>query len=346
MRRWCAALWLAGAVHAADFATPGGPLPANLGEVAATLREDAYDLELLISFGTSKGGSAGHLALAIREPGQADDTVWSANFYADRSPEHAQRYNRELMLAIPKMEYLFGTRSSLGDNASFGLDFGEAYKRAVIGIRAHGVPAAERAALTAFFHRVNEDFAKKASWPDYHAGEVVYGYMDLNCAKTIGGAFRYGAGYEGVDVKSAWPFGSVRVIAGPSANIPADMAMKIMSAWRERGYAMDVVLYKKYPASAWVDPLEDEKVAFRDLPNRFPSVLSRDFRRDAGRYRDYDNLFAMYLFYNLGRFSVSFEGERLVIEAAKAPMPYDEAVARAREGARTPGDHTELYDFP
>ena len=40
---------------------------ANIGDIASVLREDPYDMELLISYGTSKGGSAGHLALAIRD---------------------------------------------------------------------------------------------------------------------------------------------------------------------------------------------------------------------------------------------------------------------------------------
>jgi hypothetical protein len=45
-------------------------------------------MELLISFGTSKGGSAGHLALAIRDQVPGDAMVYSANFYADRAREH------------------------------------------------------------------------------------------------------------------------------------------------------------------------------------------------------------------------------------------------------------------
>jgi hypothetical protein len=343
MRPWFvgALLALTLTVHAADFATPGGPLPANVDEIVATLRQEPYDLELMISFGTSKGGSAGHLALAIRDPGAADDTVWSANFYADRAPEHAGRYNRDLMLAIPKKEYLFGTASSLGENASFGLDFGELYKRSVIGIRVAGVPAGEREGLKAFFNRLNEDFRERRAWTDYHAGEVVYGYLNLNCAKTIGSAFRYGAGYEALDVPGIWPpFSAVRAISATRANIPTEMAIKLVREWRARGYSMDLVLYKKYPASPYVDPHEEEPVAFKDLPNRFPSVLSRDFRREQGRYEDYDNLFAMYLFYNLGRYSVTFDpaAPRLVIERAKAPMGYDEAARAAEASARADAD--------
>ncbi len=102
-------------------------------------------MELLISFGTSKGGSAGHLALAIRDQARGDDLVYSANFYADRAPKHAKGfYTDDLMVRIPKKEYLFETTSSLGETASFGLDFGEIYKRSVIGVRVYGVPAAEK----------------------------------------------------------------------------------------------------------------------------------------------------------------------------------------------------------
>lgn len=337
-RAWFAAAWLsfAMAAGAAGFGTPGGPPPANLDEIADFLRQDPYDLELLVSFGTSKGGSAGHLALAIRDQAPGDDLVYSANFYADREPEHEGRYNADLMVRVPKKEYLYGTASSLGEKASFGLDFGEVYKRSVIGVRVYGVPAREKEALAAFFARVNDDYRNRARWTDYHAGETRYGYLDLNCAKTIGAAFRHGAGYGELEVKSSWPLSWIRAVAALTANIPTEMALKLMREWDARGYAMDVVLYRKYGASTYVDPHEEEKVAFKDLPNRFPSVLSRDFRREQGEYEDYDNLFAMYLFYNLGRYGVRVDGTngRLAIERSKMPLDYPRAAALAAESAQ------------
>jgi hypothetical protein len=78
-RAWCAAaalLFAAGAA-AADFGSRSGPAPANVDELMAVLRQDPYDMELLISYGTSKGGSAGHLALAIRDQVPGDDVVYS-----------------------------------------------------------------------------------------------------------------------------------------------------------------------------------------------------------------------------------------------------------------------------
>ena len=135
---WCvaAALMFAASVAAADFGSRGGSEPANIDEIAELLQQDPYDMELLISFGTSKGGSAGHLALAIRDLVPGDDLVYSANFYADRKPEHERDfYTDDLMVRIPKKEYLYGTASSLGLKASFGLDFGAIYKRSAIGDR-------------------------------------------------------------------------------------------------------------------------------------------------------------------------------------------------------------------
>src|SRR5690349_6075838 len=158
---WVATLALA--AGAQPFGHPGGPEPANLDELMARLARNPYDLELLISFGTSKGGSAGHLALAIREPGSSDDMVYSANYYADRAPEHEGRfYTADLMTRVPKTEYLFRTTSSLGDTASFGLDFGEIYKRSVVGVRVYGVPPAEKSALAAYFQRINHDYHTRA----------------------------------------------------------------------------------------------------------------------------------------------------------------------------------------
>src|SRR6266576_6231463 len=99
-------LMLAANPATAEFGTRGGSEPANIDEIADVLRNDPYDMELLISFGTSKGGSAGHLALALRDDGANDDIVWSANFYADRDSAHAaDRYVDDLMIRVAKKEY-------------------------------------------------------------------------------------------------------------------------------------------------------------------------------------------------------------------------------------------------
>ena len=337
-----AALAFASHAAAADFGSPGGPAPANIDEIAAVLRQDPYDLELLISFGTSKGGSAGHLALAVRDRAANDDLVYSANFYADRDPGHAKDfYIDDLMTRIPKKEYLFGTTSSVSDKASFGLDFGEIYKRSVIGVRVYGVPAAEKEALTAYFRRMNDDFHARARNTEYHDGEVKYDYLRLNCAKTIGSAFRYGAGYKDLEIESARLLSRSKVVAAANANIPAEMAMKLLEQFNARGYGLDVVFYRRYAGSTYVDPHEEEKVAFKDLPNRFPSVLSRDFRKDEGEYQDVDNLFAMYLIYNLARYSVRVNEltKLLEIGESKNPMPYPEAAKLATQSARSDSEN-------
>ncbi|SBT10621.1 conserved exported hypothetical protein [Candidatus Propionivibrio aalborgensis] len=363
-----ATLFFATELVAADFGSKDGVAPANIDEITEILRQDTYDLELLISFGTSKGGSAGHLALAVRDGVPGDDLVYSANFYADRSDEHASGfYTADLMLGIPKKEYLFKTSSSLADTAAFGLDFGEIYKRSVIGVRVYGVPADEKTAVTDFFQRVNADYHRQAEDTEYHDGEVKYDYMRLNCAKTIGAAFRFGAGYEHLEVTSARLLKRRRIVVAATANIPMEMAMKLIKEWGARGYAMDVVLYKKYDGSTFVDPHDEPPVAFKDLPNRFPSVLSRDFRRDAGEYEDFDNLYAMHLLYSLGRYRVQVNEQTLLLEVkqAKNTKPYAEAVELATAGARSDmennrrkllfrskgkyfwesADNSHLYDF-
>ena len=330
----------AAGASASDFGTRGAPAPANIDEIANVLREDPYDLELLISFGTSKGGSAGHLALSIRAG--ASESVYSANFYADRSREHAKGfYTDDLMVRIPKMEYLFATTSTLADTAAFGLDFGEVYKRSVVGVRVYGVPAAEKQALESFFRRLNDDYHHRARDTEYHDREIKYDYLRLNCAKTIGSAFRYGAGYKDLEVTSAPILSGRRIVAAANANIPTEMAMKLVKEWNARGYAMDVVLYRKYEGSTYVDPHDEEKIAFKDLPNRFPSVLSRDFRRDQGEYKDYDNLFAMYLLFDLGKYSVRVNERTLLleIEKEKDPMTYQEAARLANRSARSDSEN-------
>jgi hypothetical protein len=333
-----AALMFAVDGAAADFGSRGGPEPTNIAEITQVLQRDRYDMELLISFGTSKGGSAGHLALAIRDAASGDELVHSANFYADRDPEHeALFYTDDLMARIPKAEYLFGTASSLGEKASFGLDFGEVYKRSVVGVRVYGVPAEEKAALAAFFARINDDYHARSAKAEYHDEEIRYDYLRLNCAKTVGSAFKYGAGYKDLEVTSARILPArTRVVAALNANLPTEMAMKLLREWNARGYGMDTVLYRKYEGSSYVDPHDEEKVAFKDLPNRFPSVLSLDFRKEEGHYEDFDNLFAMYVLYNMGRYSVRVNGETrsLEIDRSKDLMAYPQAEKLATRSAK------------
>jgi len=336
-------LLFAANVAAADFGTKGGPEPANIDEIVDVLRQDAYDMELLISYGTSKGGSAGHLALAIRDQAPDDDLVYTANFYADRAPKHAKGfYTNDLMVSVPKKEYLFKTNSSLGDTASFGLDFGEVYKRSVIGVRVYGVPAGEKEALAAYFQRINSDYHNRVWNTEYHKGEVRYDYLRLNCAKTIGAAFKFGAGYKDLEVTSAKLLPALtRAMAAANANIPTEMAMKLLKEWNRRGYVLDVVWYKKYEGSTYVDPHEEEKVAFKDLPNRFPSVLSSDFQKEQDHYEDVDNLFAMYLLYNLSKYRVRINDKTnlLEIDKSKVPMAYPEAAELAIRSAESDSEN-------
>lgn len=329
-------------VLAQTFGHKGGPDIENIAEISQLLRHDASDLELLISFGTSKGGSAGHLALAIRDQVPGDDLVYSANFYADRTAEHEKGYyNEKLICMVPKTEYLFKTTSSLGPDASFGLDMGEIYKRSVIGIRVYGVPREVKDGLAAFFQRVNEDFKTRKEKTLYHRGPVVYGYMDLNCAKIVGLAFKYGAGFKDLGIKGTGLGSKLNFISATKANVPTETALKIVKGCAKRGYRLDVVLYKKWEGSTYVNSQDEGGQIYKDLPNRFPSVLSLDYFEGTGHYEDFDNLFAMYLLYNLGKYSIVLDGEtrQLKVEARKEPDGYDTAKKKARKSARKDKKH-------
>lgn len=310
-----------GSAAAADFAMPGGPEPRHLDETFAQLRRDPYDIELLLSYGTSKGGSAGHVALAVRGELPGDDLVYSANFYADRDDEHAKsRYVDDLIVRVPKKEYLYGTRSTLGARAAFGLDYGEVYKRTVVGVRVAGIPERDRKQVVAYLESMNADFHARARDTEYEAGEVKYGYTGLNCAKTIGSAFHYGAGYRDVSIRTAPRLG-VRVVARAlNANTPSEMAEQLLRAFKSRGYTMDAVVYLKYPDSRYVDPLEDEPIAFANLPNRFPSVISLDFVNDDAAYEDPDNVRAMALLRSLVRYRVVVDETHALAIERKDPQ--------------------------
>ncbi len=109
--------------------------------------------------------------------------------------------------------------------------------------------------------------------------------------------------------------------------------MKLIEAWHARGCGLDAVLYQKHVGSTYVDP--DAEVAFKYLPSRFASVMSRDFRKEQGRCEDYANLYAMHLLHNLSKYSFQVNGatKLLEINARRIPMAYKEAVALAlRDG--------------
>ncbi len=315
-----------------------GEAPINAAKFQQQLMQENYDLELLISFGTSKSGSAGHLALSIPNRNQQEEWVYSANFYADRDPKHSNDfYTQDLILKIPKTEYLFKSDSSLSDKASFGLDFGEIYKRSVIGVRVYGVTKEEVNNVQAYLEKMNSDYHERKEKTEYHQEEIKYGYLNLNCAKTIGSAFKFGAQYKSIKIEKPTFFKWSTISTAINSNVPTEMAMKLMNAWDQRGYKMDTVLYKKYEQSNYVDPHEEEKIAFKHLPDRFPSVLSRDFLNDQGKFQDYDNLYAMYLLYNLGRHSIYINpnNQLLEFEVSKTAMPFAEAKKQAQKSAKS-----------
>jgi hypothetical protein len=327
---------------AAPFGHPGGPLPQDLDAVYSRTRQDAYDLEVMLSFGTSRMGSGGHIALAIRDAApDGDDLVYSANFYADRKPEHAEgHYTDELMARIPKKEYLYGTSSSLGPKASFGLDFGEVYKRSVVGIRISGVPPEVKTQLATFWDQLNADYRANKQETDYHDGPITYSYMNLNCAKTVALGFRYGAGMKDVRIKGTGFLSRLNPVAPLKANVPMETAMEIIEAAARRGWPMDAVLYKKFD-SDYVASGDETKTPFAELPDRFPSMLSLDYNSGQGSYEDFDNLRAMHLLFDLGRYSLKIDPAttRLVVEKEKSPEPFDVAEARAVREAKKERKH-------
>lgn len=323
-----------GSLSAAPFGHPEGPLPGNLEEAYGQSRQQDYAVELLISFGTSSFGSAGHLAVAIKDMADGDDLVYSANFYADKDPEHEKHnYAADLMCRIPKKEYLWGTSSVLGPKAAFGLDFGECYKRSLVGIQIQGMPRDEVERLVAFLDRLNQDFWDGAEDTEYHPGKIIYGYMTLNCAKTVAAAFKYGLGWP-VKIKGTSLISKLNPIKPTKANTPTDIAMKLCEIASSKGYGLQTVLYKKY-ASDYANPAHPEEGAFDKLPNRFPSVFSLDYIEGSENYEDFDNLFAMHFFYRIGRCILSIDptSHELRVEASQTPASIAVARREAREAA-------------
>ena len=104
---------------------------------------------------------------------------------------------------------------------------------------------------------------------------------------------------------------------------------------------MDVVLYQKWPHSRWIDPHDEPPLAFAELPDRFPSVLSLDFRADPGHYEDEDNLYAMFLLRHLSRYAAVIDeaAHELRLVGSTATLPYARAAQQARSEAGEQSKH-------
>jgi hypothetical protein len=182
---------------------------------------------------------------------------------------------------------------------------------------------------------MNRDFANKEEKALYHYGEVVYDYMNLNCAKTVAIALRYGAGLPGLKIKGNNIMSGIPGLRATVVHTPTGTALEIMEQLAAQGAHFDVILYKKWEHSTFHDP--EIKKDFQEIPNRFPSVLSLDYTRDDTQYEDYDNLYAMHLFYNLGRYAITADenGSMYIEKENQNPMSYEQSKAQAKKDAKT-----------
>ena len=313
--------------ESAPWAHPNGPAPTGVEAAMNYLNQTDWQLEILLSFANHKKGSAGHLALAVRDPGTAEVLVHSANFYADRSEEHSPEkyYTDDLVMAIPKDEYIWGVHSSISPKAHFGLDFGEIFKRALIGIRLYGISEQEVAGIQDFYQRLNEDYRAQKSNTEYQRGAVVYDYMNLNCAKSVAQALRYGAGIKDIRIKGNHVFNALPGAKYLFAHTPTSTTLQILEVLAERGVKMDAILYRRNEESTFMN--DDPAIPFHQLPNRFPSVKSLDFFNGSTQFEDWDNLYAMNLFYQLGSaaFSLPDQAHGVILEKEKPALSYEEA---------------------
>ena len=285
----------------APIGHPHGTPLSNVSQITSALKKDDYDLEILLSFGKSNLSSGGHLALCIRE--HDVETVYSANFYADRDPKHQEGYfTRDLISIVPKDEYIYGVNSSLDDLACFGVEYGEIYSRALIGIRLAGITQPQKDALKAFYSRLNNDFHAKKQFTDYYDFPIVYGYTSLNCARTTGMALEHVFGMKlNMPVERAW------LPSVLTAALPVHVTINAMRGFMDSDPTkkIDTVLYQKYDYSTF--KYDESSPRLCDMPNRFPSYFTIDYLRRVGQYEHYNNLFAQNLLFNLGSYKISFK---------------------------------------
>ena len=282
-----------------------------------------------------------------------------------RAKEHNGYYNAKLVPDIDKQEYIYSQTSTLSDKAVFGLDYGEIFKRSLIGIRMSGIGLSKKRGIKAFYQRLNEDYKNQVSGTDYHYGDVVYDYMKLNCAKSVAQALKFGAGYKAIQVKGNHFLSSLPGANYIYSHTPTATTMNIMAVLAKSGVSFSVVLYKKFGGSEFFD--DELGMKFKDLPNRFPSSKSLDFFNGSKEYESYENLKAMHLLYHMGRYSLIIDDStrELLIEHSSEPKAYQDALKLAsKEGYsrsknlirrvfRSMGvkitsgnDNSDLYDTP
>jgi hypothetical protein len=121
------------------------------------------------------------------------------------------------------------------------------------------------------------------------------------------------------------------------------MAMKLMKEWKRAATRWTSSSTGNTRARPYVDPHDEEKSRVQGPSQPLSLGLSRDFRRDQGEYKDYDNLFAMYLLYNLGKYKRARErGDEAPRnrQRGKLPLQYTQAAELPERSAKS-----DSHDF-
>ena len=272
-------LLLATVAAAADFGTKGGPAPANLDAFGGILRQDHYSMELLISFGTSKGGSAGHMALAIRGRCRGRHGVLGQLLRRPRARARdgflctdlvTMSRRRNTCSRPPRRSPTRPIRPRLRRDLQ-ALGHGRARLRR---------PAAEKTRLVAYFARINDDYRKRSRNTEYHDGDIVYGYMRPQLRQDHRRRVQVWRRLQGARRQERAAHSVAQSQGGHQVQHTHRHGDEAYRGMERAGLRDAAVLYKKYDGSTYVDPHDAEKVAFKNLPDRFPSVLSLDFLRD------------------------------------------------------------------
>eukprot|EP01105_Mastigella_eilhardi_P022454 TRINITY_DN5522_c0_g1_i7.p1 TRINITY_DN5522_c0_g1~~TRINITY_DN5522_c0_g1_i7.p1 ORF type:complete len:389 (+),score=112.23 TRINITY_DN5522_c0_g1_i7:1400-2566(+) len=360
------------AAAAAAQGHPGGPEPSGTEELWAAFEHESLgsSVQLLLTYGTSRFASAGHIAVALYNDGEW--CVYTANGKAVRGPRGSDEgaYADQLLVRVPLREYLYGTGARAPDRRCvFGIDYGELYKRSVAAVRVWGSSPQMAAELNAFFTRVNEDYTRSDEddhqdagnghaetlrsyvWsmlrggpgPStgngaeyYPEGRLVFYFAALNCAQLINLAFGRALGWADVPVPA--PVTVRAVLTGHAAPAtPTGTALAVLDACAVRGYNVDCVLFRKVPGSTYVAP---EGGTFDSMQDRFPSVFGLDFLQAEGHYECEENLLLELLLEALRSWMAESHGScakgnaAVAKEERRQPTPYELAHEQAAKAAK------------
>ncbi|MFZ2490551.1 MAG: glycosyltransferase [Thermoanaerobaculia bacterium] len=236
-----------------DFGVENGTPALDIDEALARLDAEApAEVELLLSYATSQSlqrivleNPFGHLAIRV------NDTVYSANYLADRS------IDPNLLQHMSLAEYLYGVQRPACSQVHTNT-YGMAYGRDTLAIRVAGIQEGCTTAMVAEAHRIEDGFRD---------GTLRWDRSDFNCAHVVARMLQVGGyGDHSLFDRLALPAMPLDLFERARALFEEDASLKVdLGAYRQVPGSRASYRFSRFPLSLG-QPLRSAAQVLSDTP--------------------------------------------------------------------------------